>query len=170
MSSVVSVSGGIGVGRGYVRLQRRLLGRRQLQRWRAVFKSSLKLKWFRGVFKLGARVGKEVCSEDAIEDVFGEGVIELDGDSLSTAVERGDGVLSNTAFETRVCMVGRTHPSPTRCRARCGRVSRRFLILRALISWVGCETLKHLGVSSSVERNASASYRVSFNGLAELRS
>ena len=163
----MSVSGGIGVGRGYVRLQRRLLGRRQLQRWRAVFKSSLKLKWFRGVFKLGARVGKEVCSEDAIEDVFGEGVIELDGDSLSTAVERGEGVLSNTTFEKRACTVWRTHPSPTRCRARCGR---RFLILRALISWVGCETLKHRGVSSSVERNASASYRVSFNGLAELRS
>ena len=66
-------------------------------------------------FKLGARVGKDDCREDAIKDVFGEGVIELDGDSLSTAVERGDGVLSNTAFETRVCMVGRTHPSPTRC-------------------------------------------------------
>ena len=40
LSSVVAVRGGIGVGRGYVRLQRGLrrhLGRRQLQRWRAVW-------------------------------------------------------------------------------------------------------------------------------------
>ena len=74
-------------------------------------KSSLKFKCFRGVFKLGARVGEVDRSEDAIEDVFGEGVIELDDDSFSTAAERGEGVLSNTAFETRACMVWRTHPS-----------------------------------------------------------